>query len=138
MAWARKEDGARRQIDASTAGPGPTTTEAMASTLAGGLAYLAALGRRLAPDGARSASRPRALTERRGWRRAAERQHRWHVAAIGGGAPPRGLPPPGGGGVGGAGPGRRGRRPAPPPPLGGPPRGAGPGPPRGGAPAGPP
>src|SRR2546426_8207753 len=92
MAWALKEDGARRQIDASTAGPGPTTTEAMASTLAGGLAYLAAIGRRLAPDGARSASRPRALTERRGWRRAAERQHRWHVAAIGGEPTPDGFP----------------------------------------------
>src|SRR2546426_9325548 len=128
MAWALKEDGARRQIDASTAGPGPTTTEAMASTLAGGLAYLAAIGRRLAPDGARSASRPRALTERRGWRRAAERQHRWHVAAIGGGAPPRGLPHLGGLGGGGGGAGGRGRGPPPPPPLGGPTGGGGPGP----------
>jgi hypothetical protein len=49
-----------RQIDEMTQGPRSTTTEAMARTIAGGLAYLADIARRWAPYFARSESRQRA------------------------------------------------------------------------------
>jgi hypothetical protein len=48
-----------RQIDEMTQGLHSTTIEAMARTIAGGLAYLADIARRWAPYFARSESRQR-------------------------------------------------------------------------------
>jgi SRSO17 transposase len=80
-----------RQIETPTEGPGPTTTDATARIIEGGLAYVADMGGRLAPDVARAESRQRALTSRRGWLRAAERQHSWPVAEICGEPTPYGC-----------------------------------------------
>jgi hypothetical protein len=59
-----------QQNDAATQGPLPTTTEATASTIEGGRAYLADLARRLAPYFARAGSRQRALAYLQGLLRA--------------------------------------------------------------------
>src|SRR5262245_39800792 len=75
------EDGTMRQIDDTTAGSRSTPTDATASTIAGGRAYMADVARRLAPYFARSQSRARVLAYPRGLLREAERQNRWHVAA---------------------------------------------------------
>ena len=50
------------------------------------------IARRLGPDFARAATRQRALTERRGQRSLAARQHRWQLAEATGDAPPDGCP----------------------------------------------
>jgi hypothetical protein len=50
-----------RRIDEPTQEPLPTATEATASALEGGLAYVADMARRLAPYVARSESRQGAL-----------------------------------------------------------------------------
>jgi SRSO17 transposase len=80
-----------RQIVTPTEGPGPTTTDATASIIAGGLAYLADIGGRLAPYFARSESRQRALTYLRGLLSSAERKHSWQVAEICGEPTPYGF-----------------------------------------------
>ena len=71
-----------RQIDDTTASALSTPTDATASTIAGGRAYLADGARRLAPYVARSQSRDQVLASLRGWRREAERTHSWPVAAV--------------------------------------------------------
>jgi SRSO17 transposase len=80
-----------RQIVDSTEGPIPTTTDATASTIEGGLAYLADLGGRLAPYFARSESRQRALAYLRGLLSSAERKNSWQVAEIIGEPTPYGF-----------------------------------------------
>jgi SRSO17 transposase len=80
-----------RQIDTPTEGPGPTTTDVTASIIAGGLAYVADIGGRLAPYFTRSESRQRALTYLRGLLSAAERQHSWPVAESCGAPTPSGF-----------------------------------------------
>jgi SRSO17 transposase len=63
----------------------------MASTIAGGRAYLADVARRLVPYCARSQSRDRVLAYLRGLLREVERKHSWPVAAVCGEATPYGL-----------------------------------------------
>ena len=79
-----------RQIGDTTQGP-RSTTEATARTIEGGLAYLADVARRLAPDFARSESRQRASAYLQGLLRSAERKHRWPMAAICGEPTPYGF-----------------------------------------------
>src|SRR5262245_33128390 len=85
------EDGTMRPIDDTTASSPSTPTDAMASTIAGGRAYLADVARRLAPYVPRSPSRDRVLAYRRGWRSEAERKHSWHVAEVCGEPTPYGF-----------------------------------------------
>jgi SRSO17 transposase len=66
-------------------------TEATASTMAGGQAYMADVARRLAPYVARSQSRHRAQAYVPGWLREAERQNSWPVAEVCGESTPDGF-----------------------------------------------
>ena len=63
-----------RQIDDTTASSLSTPTDATASTIAGGRAYMADVARRLAPYVARSQSRDRVLAYLRGLLSEAERK----------------------------------------------------------------
>ena len=85
------EDGTRQRLDDPAHERLPTMTAATASMIAGGLADVADRARRLAPYGARSASRPRALAYLCGLRSAAERKHTWQVAEVCGEPSPRPL-----------------------------------------------
>ena len=80
-----------RQIDDPTASSRSIPTDATASTIAGGQAYMADRARRLAPYFARSQSRDRVLTYLRGWLREAERKNSWQVAAVCGELTPDGF-----------------------------------------------
>ena len=81
-----------RQSDDMTQGPRSTTSEAMARTIEGGLAYLADIARRWAPYFARSESRQRASASRPGWRSAAARKPSGQVAEACGEPTPYGFP----------------------------------------------
>jgi SRSO17 transposase len=65
--------------------------DAMASTIAGGQAYLADVARRLAPYFTRSQSRPRVMAYLRGLLSEAERKNSWQVAEICGESTPYGF-----------------------------------------------
>lgn len=80
-----------RQIDDTTASSLSIPTDTMASTIAGGQAYMADVARRLAPYFARSQSRDRVLADRRGLLSEAERKNRWQVAEVCGEATPYGF-----------------------------------------------
>ena len=80
-----------RQSDAVTQGPLSPMTEATASTIAGGLAYLADIARWLAPYGARSESRQRASVYLQGLLRSAERKNSWQLAEVCGEPTPYGF-----------------------------------------------
>jgi SRSO17 transposase len=85
------EDGTMRQLDDTTASAPSTPTDAMASTIAGGRAYLADVARRLAPYVARLQSRDRVLAYLRGWLSEAERKNSWQVAEVCGEPTPYGF-----------------------------------------------
>jgi hypothetical protein len=68
-----------------------TPTDATASTIAGGRAYMADVARRLAPYFARSPSRDRVLAYLRGLRSEAERKNSWQVAEVCGEPTPYGF-----------------------------------------------
>jgi SRSO17 transposase len=80
-----------RQIDDVTQGPLSPMSEATASTIAGGLAYLADIARRLAPYFARSESRQRASVYLQGLLSAAERKNSWQLAEVCGEPTPYGF-----------------------------------------------
>jgi SRSO17 transposase len=69
----------------------PASTGATASTIEGGLGYLAAIARRLAPYFARSESRQRVLAYLRGLLSEAERKNSWQVAEVCGEPTPYGF-----------------------------------------------
>jgi SRSO17 transposase len=71
--------------------PLPATTDATASTMEGGRAYLADIARRLAPYFARAECRQRALAYLHGLLSAAERKNSWQVAEICGEPTPYGF-----------------------------------------------
>jgi SRSO17 transposase len=85
------EDGTMGQIDDTTASSPSTPTDAMASTIAGGRAYLADVARRLAPYFARAQSRGRVLAYLRGLLSEAERKNSWQVAEVCGEPTPYGF-----------------------------------------------
>jgi SRSO17 transposase len=85
------EDGTMRQIDDTPASSLWIPTDATASTIAGGQAYLADLARRLAPYFARSQSRDRVLAYLRGLLSEAERKNSWQVAEVCGESTPYGF-----------------------------------------------
>jgi SRSO17 transposase len=85
------EDGTMRQIDDTTASSRSTPTDATASTIAGGRAYMADVARRLAPYVARSQSRDRVLAYLRGLLSEAERKNSWQVAEVCGEPTPYGF-----------------------------------------------
>jgi SRSO17 transposase len=68
-----------------------TPTDATASIMAGGQAYLADVARRLAPDVARSQSRHRVQAYLQGLLSEAERKNSWQVAAVCGESTPDGF-----------------------------------------------
>jgi SRSO17 transposase len=80
-----------RQSDDVTQGPLSPMTEATASTIAGGLAYLADIARRLAPYFARSESRQRASVYLQGLLSSAERKNSWQLAEVCGEPTPYGF-----------------------------------------------
>ena len=80
-----------RPSDDTTASSLSTPTDATASTIAGGRAYMADGVRRLAPYCARSRSRDRVLAYLRGLLREAERKNRWQVAEVCGEPTPDGF-----------------------------------------------
>ncbi len=80
-----------RQIDDTPASSLWIPTDATASTIAGGQAYLADLARRLAPYFARSQSRDRVLAYLRGLLSEAERKNSWQVAEVCGESTPYGF-----------------------------------------------
>ena len=80
-----------RQIDDTTASSLSIPTDATASTIAGGQAYMADLARRLAPYFARSQSRDRVLAYLRGLLSEAERKNSWQVAEVCGESTPYGF-----------------------------------------------
>jgi SRSO17 transposase len=80
-----------RQIDDTTASSLSTPTDATASTIAGGQAYMADMARRLAPYFACSQSRDRVLAYRRGLRSEAGRKNSWQVAEVCGELTPDGF-----------------------------------------------
>jgi SRSO17 transposase len=85
------EDGTMRQSDDTTPSSLSTPTDATASTIAGGRAYLADVARRLAPYFARSQSRDRVLAYLRGLLSEAERKNSWQVAEACGEPTPYGF-----------------------------------------------
>lgn len=80
-----------RQSDDTTTSARSTPTDATASTIAGGRAYLADVARRLAPYFARSQSRDRVLAYLRGLLSEAERKNSWQVAEVCGEPTPYGF-----------------------------------------------
>jgi SRSO17 transposase len=80
-----------RQTETTTELPYPATTDATASTIEGGRAYVADMARRLAPYFARSGSRQRALAYLQGLLSEAERKNSWQVAEVCGEPTPYGF-----------------------------------------------
>ena len=80
-----------RQRDDTTTSSLSIPTDATASTIAGGQAYMADLARRLAPYFARSQSRDRVLAYLRGLLSEAERKNSWQVAEVCGESTPYGF-----------------------------------------------
>jgi SRSO17 transposase len=80
-----------RQLDDTHASSLSTPTDATASTIAGGQAYMADMARRLAPYFARSQSRDRVLAYLRGLLSEAERKNSWQVAEVCGESTPYGF-----------------------------------------------
>src|SRR5499426_3464086 len=80
-----------RQLDDTDESSLSPLTDATASTIAGGRAYMADMGRRLAPYFARSQSRDRVLAYLRGLLSEAERKNSWHVAEVCGEPTPYGV-----------------------------------------------
>jgi SRSO17 transposase len=80
-----------RQSDTTTKISCPATTDATASTIEGGRAYVADMARRLAPYFARSGSRQRALAYLQGLLSEAERKNSWQVAEVCGEPTPYGF-----------------------------------------------
>lgn len=80
-----------QRINEAAEGPLPATTDATASTIEGGRAYLGDMARRLATYFARSESRQRALAYLRGVLSAAERKNSWQLAEICGEPTPYGF-----------------------------------------------
>lgn len=80
-----------RQRDTTTKISCPTTTDAAASTIEGGRAYVADMARRLAPYFARSGSRQHALAYLQGLLSEAERKNSWQVAEVCGESTPYGF-----------------------------------------------
>ena len=80
-----------QQIDDTTASALSTPTDAMASTIAGGRAYMADVARRLAPYFVRSQSRERVVAYLRGLLSEAERKNSWQVAEVCGESTPYGF-----------------------------------------------
>jgi SRSO17 transposase len=80
-----------RQIDNTNERALSTPTDATASTIAGGQAYMADMARRLAPYFARSQSRDRVLAYLRGLLSEAERKNSWQVAEVCGESTPYGF-----------------------------------------------
>ena len=80
-----------RQMDDTTERSLWPPTDATASIIAGGQAYLADLARRLAPYFARSQSRDRVLAYLRGLLSEAERKNSWQVAEVCGESTPYGF-----------------------------------------------
>jgi SRSO17 transposase len=80
-----------RQIDDTHERSLATPTDATASTIAGGQAYMADLARRLAPYFARSQSRDRVLAYLRGLLSETERKNSWQVAEVCGESTPYGF-----------------------------------------------
>jgi SRSO17 transposase len=85
------EDGTMPQINEATERLLATTTDATASSLEGGRAYVADIARRLAPSFARSESRHRVMGSLRGLLSEAERKHSWPVAEACGEPTPYGF-----------------------------------------------
>jgi SRSO17 transposase len=85
------EDGTMQQINDATERPLATTTDATASSIEGGQAYLADIARRLAPYFARSESRQRVMGYLRGLLSEAERKNSWQVAEACGEPAPYGF-----------------------------------------------
>jgi hypothetical protein len=71
-----------RPRDTTTKISCPATTDATASTIAGGRAYVADRARRLAPDVARSGSRQHAMAYLQGLLSEAARKKSWPVAEV--------------------------------------------------------
>lgn len=80
-----------RQIDDTDERSLSPPTDATASTIAGGRAYMADMARRLAPYFARSQSRDRVLAYLRGLLSEAERKNSWQVAEVCGESTPYGF-----------------------------------------------
>jgi SRSO17 transposase len=80
-----------RQSDTTTKLSCPATTDATASTIEGGRAYVADMARRLAPYFARSGSRQHALAYLQGLLSEAERKNSWQVAEVCGEPTPYGF-----------------------------------------------
>ncbi len=80
-----------QQIDDATEISFSAPTDATASTIEGGRAYLADIARRLASYFARSESRQRALAYLQGLLSAAERKNSWQVAEVCGEPTPYGF-----------------------------------------------
>jgi SRSO17 transposase len=79
------------QIDAPTDSQPPASADEAANTARGGAAYLADIGRRLAPYFARAEPRQRALAYLRGLLSAAERKNSWQLAEVSRAATPYGF-----------------------------------------------
>jgi SRSO17 transposase len=86
-----KEDETMRQRDTTTKISCPATTDATASTIEGGRAYVADMARRLAPYFARSGSRQHALVYLQGLLSETERKNSWQVAEVCGEPTPYGF-----------------------------------------------
>jgi SRSO17 transposase len=80
-----------RQSETMTKRSCPATTDATASTIEGGRAYMAEMARRLAPYFARSGSRQHALAYLQGLLSEAERKNSWQVAEVCGEPTPYGF-----------------------------------------------
>jgi SRSO17 transposase len=80
-----------QRLNTSTESSQPATTGATASTIEGGLGYLADITRRLAPYFARSESRQRVMAYLRGLLSEAERKNSWQVAEVCGEPTPYGF-----------------------------------------------
>src|SRR6266516_2686909 len=90
--YALLEDGTMSENHAPTNPPAPPAdTDDVASTVQGGLAYLADMERRLAPYFARVEPRQRALAYVRGLLSPAERKNSWQLAEVSGAATPYGF-----------------------------------------------
>jgi SRSO17 transposase len=80
-----------QRIEETTALSTLAATDATASTMAGGQAYMADVARRLAPYCARSPSRHRAQASLQGLLSEAERKNSWQVAEVCGESTPYGF-----------------------------------------------
>src|SRR5688572_1305224 len=87
----RREDGTMQQMEDTTERALLTPTDATASIIAGGQAYLADVARRLAPYFARSQSRHRVQAYLQGLLSEAERKNSWQVAEVCGESTPYGF-----------------------------------------------